>query len=144
MEFPKPQFNIKKEGGQPYIFDSIRKAWLVLTDEEWVRQNMVAYLVKQLNYPAACIALEKELLLHDQKKRFDMLVYTTTFKPWMMIECKATGIKLSEETLQQVLRYNITLPVDYFVITNGEATVCWKKEGNSLVVMDRLPAYEEA
>lgn len=141
VRFPEPDFNIKTEGEKRAIFDAIRKTWLLLTREEWVRQNFVSYLLKVLDYPASLIALEKEIVLNDLKKRFDILVYDKTHQPWMMIECKAPEIKLSEEVLQQVLRYNITVPVKFLVITNGEATVGWKKEDGGLKMLKEMPEF---
>jgi hypothetical protein len=141
VQFPEPQFNIKKEGEKRYIFDAIRKTWLLLTEEEWVRQNFVAYLIKELNYPATLVALEKEIILNGLKNRFDILVYDKSHQPWMLVECKAPSVLLSEEVLQQVLRYNITVPVKYLVITNGEATVGWEKEGKGLKIMGKMPGH---
>ena len=141
VQFPVPDFNIKKDGKESYIFDAIRKTWLLLTPEEWVRQNFVAYLVKTLHYPAALIALEKELLLNGLKKRFDILVYDAAYKPFMLVECKAPEVKLKEDVLQQVLRYNITVPVKFLVITNGEGTVGWEKVANELRMLEAMPAY---
>src|SRR5579884_1757202 len=117
VRFPEPNFRIKKEEGKPYIFDTIRKTWLLLTEEEWVRQNFVNYLIHSLNYPSSVIALEKEIMLNDLKKRFDILIYDKQHKPWMLIECKEPKVNLSEDVLQQVLRYNISVPVEFIVIT---------------------------
>jgi hypothetical protein len=141
VQFPEPQFRIKNENNRHYIFDAIRKAWLVLTEEEWVRQNFVNYLITRLKYPSAVIALEKEIKLNELKKRFDVLVYDKEHKPWMMIECKAPEVILNEDVLQQVLRYNISVPVKFIVITNGNATVGWKKEGEELQLMEELPQW---
>src|SRR3982751_5329121 len=115
VKYPEPQFRIKNENGRQYIFDAIRKIWLLLTEEEWVRQNFVSYLITQLNYPSTVIAIEKEILLNDLKKRFDILVYNKMHQPWMLVECKEPNVKLSEDALQQVLRYNISVPVEYIV-----------------------------
>ena len=139
VRFPEPDFKIKKEGKKRYIFDAIRKMWLLLTQEEWVRQNFVAYLVKEKHYPVALIALEKEIILNDLKKRFDILVYDAAHQPWMLVECKAPDIKLTEEVLQQVLRYNITVPVAYIVITNGSNTIAWQKTAGQLKLIHDLP-----
>jgi hypothetical protein len=141
VQFPVPDFKIKKEAEESYIFDAIRKAWLLLTPEEWVRQNFVAYLVKTLHYPAAFIALEKEFLLNDLKKRFDILVYDADYKPFMLVECKAPEVKLSEDVLHQVLRYNITIQVKFLVITNGEGTIGWEKVANELKMLEAMPDY---
>jgi hypothetical protein len=142
INFGEPHFKRKVEGGKEYIFDAIRKTWLLLTEEEWVRQNFVAYLINELHYPASLIALEKMLLLNDLKKRFDVLVYNAQHQPWMMVECKAPSVPLSENVLQQVLRYTISIPVTYIIITNGDKTVGWKKVENELVLLNELPKWD--
>lgn len=140
VQYPEPDFRIKNETGRRYIFDTIRKAWILLTEEEWVRQNFVHYLVARLHYPSAMIAIEKEIRLNDLKKRFDILVYDNAHRPWMLVECKEPGVTLNEEVLQQVLRYNLSVPVDYMVITNGNTTVAWHK-GPSLTLLEALPSW---
>jgi len=142
VQYPEPQFRTKNENGKEYIFDAIRKAWLLLTQEEWVRQNFVNYLITQLKYPSTVIALEKEIWLNDLKKRFDILVYNHEHKPWMLIECKEPKVQLSDEVLQQVLRYNISVPVEYIVITNGSTTIGWKKE-SQLKLLKELPEWRQ-
>ena len=141
VEFPQPDFKIKREGEKRYVFDDVRKTWLLLTEEEWVRQNFVAYLVRALQYPVSLIALEKEIWLNDLKKRFDILVYDKDHQPWMMIECKAPQVPLNEDVLQQVLRYNITVPVKFIVITNGGATVGWEKADGRLRTIPEMPSF---
>ena len=141
VQYPEPQFRMKKENGEQYIFDAIRKTWLLLSGEEWVRQNFVNYLTTQLHYPSTVIAIEKEIWLNDLKKRFDILVYNKEHKPWMLIECKEPKMNLSEEVLQQVLRYNISVPVEYVIITNGNTTVGWKKE-NELKLLKEMPEWK--
>ena len=143
VQFPEPQFRMKKENGKPYIFDAIRKTWLLLTEEEWVRQNFVNYLITELQYPSTLIAIEKEIVLNELKKRFDILVYNKEHQPWIMIECKAPEVALSEDVLQQVLRYNISVPVEFIVITNGNATVGWQKMGGELKLLGTLPDWNE-
>ena len=140
VQYPEPKFKMKTENGKQYVFDMIRKVWLLLTEEEWVRQNFVNYLITQLNYPSSVIAIEKEISLNDLKKRFDILVYDKEHKPWMLIECKEPKVNLSEDVLQQVLRYNISVPVEYIVITNGNTTTGWKKE-SELRLLDRMPQW---
>jgi type I site-specific restriction endonuclease len=142
VHFPEPRFRTKLEGGQHYIFDNIRKSWLLLTDEEWVRQNFIVYMTEHLHYPSSAIAVEKELMLNGLKKRFDILVYDSSFKPWMMVECKAPDIKLSESVLQQVLRYNITIPVPFLVITNSSQTMGWSKQNGELVSLQNFPLWK--
>src|SRR2546423_12238109 len=127
VNFPEPVFRFKKEDGAEFIFDIIRKQWLGLNEEEWVRQNFVQFLVQEMKYPVTLIALEKEIMLGELKKRFDILVYDKDHKPWMIVECKARAIHLSDSTLQQALRYNISVPVSFLIITNGHYTYGWEK-----------------
>jgi hypothetical protein len=142
VNYPEPEFRIKKEKGTDLIFDQLRKKWVALTPEEWVRQNFVQYLIREKKYPASLIAIEKEILLGDLRKRFDVLVYTSNHRPWMIIECKSAGVKLSKEVFEQVLRYNISVPSVYLVITNGNETVGWLRQQNRLDIMKELPSHE--
>jgi hypothetical protein len=142
VKFPEPGFRLKKENDIEFIFDGIRKQWLALNDEEWVRQNFVQYLTQTLSYPAAFIALEKEIRLGELVKRFDILIYDPLHRPWMMIECKAPGVQLNESTLQQALRYNISVPVSYLVITNGHYTFGWEKTGVDLTLIQQMPQWK--
>jgi hypothetical protein len=141
LNYPKPDFKIKKQNGLNYLFDSVRKIWVLLTPEEWVRQNFVRYLIHILQYPSSLIALEKELLLNDQRKRFDVLVYDKTHQPWMLVECKAAEVKLNDDVLQQLLRYHISIPASYLVITNGPEVYGWLKEGGTLLPLKELPQW---
>lgn len=141
VQYPAPDFRIETRNGQPCIFDPIRKKWLVLQEEEWIRQNFIQYLLKEMRYPKNLIALEKEIKLGTLKKRFDILVFDSRLRPWMLIECKAAGVALSEAVFDQVLRYHITLPARYLIITNGNATMGWEKENNQLKEIDRLPEF---
>jgi hypothetical protein len=141
IQFPEPAFQLKKEKEKDFIFDPLRKKWLLLTPEEWVRQNFVQYLVRVQHYPADLIAQEKVLQLGELKKRFDILVYDKQHRPWMMIECKAPEIKLNEGVLQQLLRYHISIPVGFLVITNGEHSYGWEKKGMNLQLLSQMPEW---
>jgi hypothetical protein len=142
IKYPEPDFKIKQQEDKQYIFDAIRKIWLLLTGEEWVRQNFVNYLIIVLKYPSTLIALEKEIILNDMKKRFDILIYDQQHQPWMMIECKEPGVVLSENVLQQVLRYNVRLPVEFIVITNGNNTMAWRKVDGEMNFLNELPEWK--
>ena len=141
VQYPAPQFKMKLDGDKRYIFDAIRKTWLLLTEEEWVRQNFVAYLLRVLEYPTTMIALEKGLELNRLKRRFDILVYNSHHQPWMLVECKAPEVALDETVLQQVLRYNISIPVEYIIITNGEYTLGWRKQDDTLQLIEDVPLW---
>ena len=140
IEYPEYPFRIKTDADKELIFDPLRKAWVRLTPEEWVRQNFIQYLLQVKNYPSALIAIEKEIKLGELKKRFDILVYNNQHQPWLMIECKGMDIALTDDTLQQVLRYNIAVPVQFLVITNGSYCAGYEKKGASLSALDDLPA----
>ena len=141
--YPEPEFRIKKEDDKEFLFDSLRKKWLLLTPEEWVRQNFVQYLTRIMNYPSSLIALEKEIWLGELKKRFDILIYNKDHQPWMIVECKGTDIKLGDETLQQALRYNISVPAEFLVITNGHYSFGWQKKEGQLHSINELPVWKQ-
>ena len=143
INFPAPRFRIKKEEGKEFIFDSLRKKWIVLTPEEWVRQNFIQYLLQEKNYPSTLIAIEKEIRLGELIKRFDILVYDNNHHPWMMIECKAGVIKLDAKVLNQLLRYNISVPVNYLIVTNGTECFGWIRNSGKLDLIAAIPAHGE-
>lgn len=139
IEFPKYPFRIKGEQGKEVIFDPLRKCWIRLSPEEWVRQNFLQYLIQIKQYPSSLIAIEKEMMLGELVKRFDILVYNKDHKPWLMVECKAMDVELNKKVLDQVLRYNIAVPVEYMVITNGSYTAAFGKKGTGLEILEELP-----
>lgn len=139
IEYPPYQPKIKKEAGREMIFDEIRKRWVVLTPEEWVRQNFLQHLTSVKNYPASLIAVEKEIKLGELKKRFDIVVYDKSTKPWMIVECKEMNVSLDRSVLEQVLRYNLSLQVPYLVITNGSYCLAAVIRNNGLIEIDGLP-----
>lgn len=140
--YPEHQYRLKKEGDIEMIFDELRCKWLRLTPEEWVRQHFLQYLIRTLKYPAALIAVEKEIKLGELKKRFDILVYNRQHQPWMMVECKATSVALSHRVLDQVIRYNLSTPVEYLVITNGHYSAAFHRDGTGLKEINELPGLE--
>ena len=139
IEYPPYQPKIKEEKGKEFIFDEFRKRWILLTPEEWVRQNFLQYLTQIKKYPASLIAIEKEIKLGELKKRFDVVVYDRNSKPWMIIECKEMNVPLDKSVLDQVLRYNITLNVPYLVVTNGSYCMALNLEENKFSTIDFLP-----
>ena len=142
VNYPEPVFRFKEENGKELIFDFIRKQWLLLNEEEWVRQNFVQFLVQEMKYPLELIAVEKEIQLGELRKRFDILVYDRNHKPWMLVECKAGEITLNEKVLMQVLRYNISIPASFLVITNGHFTYAWEKMGGELKEIVQMPLWK--
>ena len=139
IDYPPYQPKIKKEAGNELIFDEVRKRWVSLTNEEWVRQNFLQYLVKVKTYPSSLMAVEKEIALGELKKRFDIVVYDNNSKPWMIIECKEMNVPLDQQVLDQVLRYNIPMQVPYLVITNGTYCFAFENKTGQLVELNELP-----
>jgi len=139
IHYPDPDFRRKKEGNRELVFDPLRKKWVALTPEEWVRLNFVNYLVKVKLYPAALIAVEKEIRMGELNRRFDVLVYDRSHRPWMLVECKSMEVELDERVLEQLLRYHISMPADFLVITNGKACFGWQKKGMQLELINELP-----
>ena len=139
IKYPPYQPKIKKQAGKEFIFDEFRKRWVILTPEEWVRQNFLQYLTQIKKYPASLIAVEKEIKLGELKKRFDIVVYDADTKPWMIVECKEMNVALDKSVLDQVLRYNMTLKVPYLVITNGSYCMALQLKGNLMEEIDALP-----
>ena len=118
INYPAKKPAIKKAEEKEWIFCVIRKKWMVLTPEEWVRQNLLLYFIEVMKYPASLMAVEKQLQLGDMKKRFDIVLYKGNL-PFMLVECKEMNVPVTQKALDQVLRYNINLQAGYFVITNG-------------------------
>lgn len=140
--YPAHPFRIKKDPqDKEFIFDELRKLWVRLTPEEWVRQNFIQYLLIEKKYPAALIAVEKEIKLNDLRKRCDILVYNKDAAPWLLVECKKMEESLDEKVASQVLSYNAALPVIFLIVTNGRSTYGFEIKENVFVRIDELPSY---
>jgi len=139
IAYPPYEFQIRQQDASQQIFDVVRKRWVALTPEEWVRQNMLQYLLQVMQYPASWLAIEKRITVNQQQRRCDILVYQHN-QPWLIIECKAMDVPLHEQVLQQALQYNSTLAVPYLVITNGSYTYGWKLQP-TVAALTALPPY---
>jgi len=118
LNFPDFQFKIKKENNNNVIFDEIRKKWIVLTPEEWVRQNFIKYLISK-NYSKSLINCEKSFYINRVLKRYDIVVYDLNGKVNILVECKSPNINIIKEHFDQVMRYNIELKSEIIIVTNG-------------------------
>ena len=136
LKYPPFDVRVRNGNGQTSIFDALRKKWLVLTPEEWVRQHVLNYLVNEKKYPASIIAIEREIILNDVKKRFDILIYSKELEPLLIIECKAPYIELDNEVIAQVQRYNLTLKAKYVMITNGISDLVLDLNNNQIELPD--------
>jgi hypothetical protein len=143
LNLPSFEFDLRKEGARILIFDCLRKRHVTLTPEEWVRQHFVHYLIHHCNYPRALIKVEGGLTFNTLHKRSDIVVFDRMGSPWMMIECKAADVKLSERTLLQASTYNHSLKARYLVVTNGMSHICCEINwaNSHTVVMSDMPQY---
>lgn len=119
LNFPKFSFRFKNSENKLVIFDEIRKKFVVLQPEEWVRQHCIQYLINLKNYPKSLINVEKELVLNNLKKRYDIVVFKPNGNLQLIVECKAPNIKITQEVFDQIARYNMTLNASYLMVTNG-------------------------
>lgn len=143
LSFPQYAFNIEEKAGKTCIYDTIRRKWLVLTPEEWVRQHTVNYLVNELGYPASLIHIEGGLTLNGTQKRFDILLYDNTGKPMLLVECKAPSVKISQAVFNQAARYNMVYKVPYIFVTNGLQHFCAQVNftTNQVAFIPQVPPY---
>ncbi|HRJ28206.1 MAG TPA: type I restriction enzyme HsdR N-terminal domain-containing protein [Cyclobacteriaceae bacterium] len=140
LNLPAFDYKLKKADGKVWIFDGIRKKYVVLTPEEWVRQHFVQYLIHVLSYPKALVKIEGGLHYNQLAKRSDIVVFNRAGNPWMVVECKAPEIKLRQQDAQQVAVYNSTLKASYVVITNGLRHLCFEM-ATEIKSLPELPAY---
>ena len=124
IDFSGIALKLRQTDGKTTIFDPIRKRWFVLTPEEHVRQYMLVHMLQVMRYPAALIAVEKMITVGTRNKRFDIVVYDANHKPWMLVECKAPEVTISEATLHQLLNYQQTIQCPFWLLTNGHQTFC--------------------
>ncbi len=119
LNLPSYSFKIKNKENKLYIFDIIRKKNIMLTPEEWVRQHFIHYLIEEKKYPKSLIAVEKQLTINNLSKRTDILIFDNKGLPNIIVECKAPSIKISQNTFDQIARYNLKLKAKYLIVTNG-------------------------
>ena len=119
LNFPKFSFRFKSNENKISIFDCIRKKFVVLQPEEWVRQHCVQYLINNKGYPKSLINVEKELIVNSLRKRYDIVVYNSNGSIHLIVECKAPKIVINQDSFDQIARYNLELNATYLMVTNG-------------------------
>lgn len=124
LNLPTYLFNIKSEGGRKFILDTIRRKYVALTPEEWVRQNFIRYLNEEKQYPLTLMSIESSFVLYKVNKRSDILLYDRKGKPLVLVECKSPEIKISKEVFDQIIRYNLNYKLAYLIVTNGLQHFC--------------------
>jgi hypothetical protein len=134
---------VKKEKGKVWIFDIIRKKYIVLTPEEWVRQHVIHHLIQDYKYPKSLFRIEGSLTFNKLQKRSDILIRDREGKPWMLVECKAPGIRLSQKAFNQIAVYNMTIGAKFLLVTNGMVHYCFEAGSSSEAgkFLDAFPPF---
>ena len=143
LNFPTYNFKIKSIENKSYIWDEIRKKHIFITSEEWVRQHAIQFLIQEKKYPAMWMSIEKQFTINGQHKRADIVVYDKSLHPYIIVECKRPEIKITQETFDQIARYNLSLDAKYLMLTNGlQHFYCQMDfEQETYVFLESLPNY---
>jgi hypothetical protein len=143
LNLPTYNFKLKIKENKTLIFDNLRKKYMVLTPEEWVRQNFVSYLIDEKKYPTSLIALEKQLTINNRKKRTDIIIFDKNGQHHIIVECKAPHIKITQSTFDQFARYNLKLKANYLIVTNGLQHFYCKMdfENETYIFLKEIPNY---
>lgn len=144
LNLPEYDFKMRQIKGKTEIFDEVRKKYLKLSPEEWVRQNLIKYLINDKGIPPGLISIEKGLKVNTMNKRTDIVVYNKKAKPGMIVECKAAGVKIDQKAFEQIARYNMSLKVPLLLVSNGLLHYCCKIdfEKKSFSFLESIPDYE--
>lgn len=126
LNLPSYAYNVKETDGKIYIFDAIRKKYLVLTPEEWVRQHFINLLLNHYGYSKSLLRLEGGLSYNKLQRRTDIVVFDNDGTPFLLVECKAADVPINRAVVEQASRYNLTLRCPFLVVTNGINTFCFK------------------
>ena len=145
LNFPTFTFRFKNSENKVAIFDEIRKKFIILTPEEWVRQHVVKFLIEEKKYPKSYINVEKLIKVNGLNKRYDVVIFQPNGSLSLLVECKAPEIKITQTTFDQIARYNMTLKADYLMVTNGLNHYFCKMdfENEKYTFLEELSEFEE-
>ena len=143
LNLPKVALKTKSVEGTIQVFGQVRKKYFVLTPEEWVRQHFIYYLNKEKNYPMGLMKVEKMIKYNSMQTRADIVLYNKEGKSNMIVECKAPEVKITQDTFNQIAKYNFQLKVDFLVVTNGIKHYCCQMdyEKNEITFLDDIPVF---
>lgn len=145
LNFPEFDFNIQTESGIEKIFDTVRKKYVALTPEEWVRQHVIRYLTECKNYPKELLQVEGSIKVGRMKKRCDLIAYNKQLQPILLVECKRDDVEINQKVFDQICRYNLKLGVPTMLITNGINHCCFEINSQTLQVqfLQEIPDFEK-
>ena len=144
LNLPPVPFKIKKDQSRYKIYDMIRRKYVVLTPEEWVRQHIIHYLINDKHYPAGLTAVEHLVVINQLRQRADVVIYDRNRKPLLIVECKAPSVPLTAGVFEQALRYNMVLGVRIVVVSNGITHLAARlDDGGGYVLLSQIPDYAQ-
>lgn len=145
LNLPAFDINTRTYKGQQQVFDPIRKKFVALTPEEWVRQHIINYLVEHKSFPAGLIAVEHPVVLSGMQQRVDIVVFSRSGDPVLVVECKADSVKITQDTFAQAARYNLVLKASYLVVSNGLKHYCSRVdlENKKFTPLPNIPMYDD-
>lgn len=145
LKLPTYPLRLKKIGSEQKIYDILRRKYVVLTPEEWVRQNFIHYLINHKGYTAQLMANEVNLSLNGTTKRCDSVLYAKDLHPRMIIEYKRPDVKITQKVFDQICRYNMVLHVDYLIVSNGMEHYCCRVDyaARTYCFLEDIPTYAE-
>ncbi|WP_029903801.1 type I restriction enzyme HsdR N-terminal domain-containing protein [Prevotella sp. 10(H)] len=145
LNLPPFDINVKKVNGKPSVFDKLRRKYIALTPEEWVRQHFVNYLITEKGYPSLLIANEIQINLNNLKRRCDSVVYDRALSPLVIVEYKSPDVMITQAVFDQIVRYNIVLKVKYLIVSNGLKHYCCRMDYDTQTFeyLPEIPLYTE-
>jgi hypothetical protein len=143
LNLPVAALRIRTLKNQQQVFDVIRKKYVMLSSEEWVRQHVIHFLLTEKDFPKGLMEVEKGINVFNTEKRVDILVRTNTLKPLLLVECKAPEVRLKQAEINQIARYQITLQAEYSLLTNGMKHLVMHNKNGKVVFLQELPGYRQ-
>jgi hypothetical protein len=145
LNLPVYPFRIVEKFGKSVIFDEIRRRWIILTPEEWVRQNFLKFFVRERHYPGSLMAIEKKVMINGLPQRFDLLIHSRQGKPLLIAEFKGPEVAINQEVFDQAVRYNSILLAPYYLISNGISHFVCKVDFEKMTTeyLNDIPYFEQ-
>ncbi|WP_242928367.1 type I restriction enzyme HsdR N-terminal domain-containing protein [Pontibacter vulgaris] len=145
LNLPPFEYKLKQSEANSLIFDALRRKYVLLTPEEWVRQHFLHYLLNQLHYPKSLISVERGTTYNKLQKRTDICIYNNMGQPHLLVECKAAYVPITQEVVKQVSTYNQALQAKYVAITNGLEHFCWEVDFKTrrYLPLQEIPVFQQ-
>ncbi len=144
LNLPPFDHKVIDRNGKPHIYDLIRKKYIMLTPEEWVRQHIIHLLINHYNYPKSLFAVETGLYYNKMAKRSDIMILNTNGLPHLLVECKSPDVAISQHTFAQIARYNFTLRPAFLAISNGLTHYCFSVQNGEINYLNDFPVFERS